>query len=43
MAELMRGRSEAQRLYIVITAAFLVVTILLCVIFLRQSHVRWNG
>lgn len=33
MAELMRGRSEAQRLYIVITAAFLVVTILLCVIF----------
>ena len=33
MAELMRGRSEAQRLYVIITAVFLVVTVLLCVIF----------
>lgn len=33
MAELMKGRSEAQRLYVIITAGFLVVTVLLCVVF----------
>ena len=33
MAELMKGRSQAQRMYVIITAGFLVVTVLLCVVF----------
>lgn len=43
MAELMKGRSEAQRLYVIITAGFLVVTVRCAWYSPQRLRVRWNG